>query len=178
VGWKTYKLLKRMKKILKVQARIEAKVDIVLLRLTPVDAMIEVGDLVKRKKGKGKVMKKKVLQSGGGKGVAPAVDITDIQQAGAVLVALDAAGQHVNLDPAKVTVNWTTSDDTVLSVTPDASNSLVATVSSKGKLGSATVSAQITNNDGSGSPLNASVTINVTTSTPVDAMIELGTPTP
>jgi hypothetical protein len=113
----------------------------------------------------------------GGKAVAPSVDITDIQQDGAVLIVMDAANNPVHLDPAKSKVDWKSSDENILTVTVDSNDQMVATVSSTGELGSATLSAQITSSDASHGTLDASVQINVTTSAPTDALIMLGTPT-
>jgi len=108
------------------------------------------------------------------------VDITDIQSDGATLVIVDGAGNPVTAqpDPTTVSVAWTSSDPTILTVTPDPTNSLLATVKSVGKLGTATIDATITFTSGTPAPLTAMQDITVTNSAPVSATIQLGVPTP
>lgn len=115
---------------------------------------------------------KKLVKSG-----AP-VTMTDPEKEGAVLTVYDGAGLVV---PPSTTwgVVWSSSDPTVLVVTPDATNPLNAIVSTPtpANAGTATISAVITTTPG-GPALPAAVSppITVTGSTPASADITLGIP--
>jgi hypothetical protein len=65
-----------------------------------------------------------------------ALVITDLQQVALTISATDTVGNPAPLDGAP---SWTSSDPTIATVTPDATNPLMASVASVGPLGVATV---------------------------------------
>lgn len=105
---------------------------------------------------------------------AMAITLTDIQHVPAALQELDAAGNPVPADFA-APPTWTSSDDTVVTVTPSADGT-TADISTTGKLGSAQVTVTATTNSGTALTgigdvtvvTSGATTISVTFGTPVD----------
>lgn len=85
------------------------------------------------------------------KAAAAPLDFKKLIASGALLEALDASGNVVQggIDPAKTTVTWTSSDASLLVVTPDATDSTHATLAFSGTAGTVTITATPANNDGS-----------------------------
>lgn len=120
----------------------------------------------------GDPMAKKLVKSGA------SISMTDLQSDGAVLTIYDGAGLAVP-PSASWGVVWSTSDNSILVVTPDPSNPLNATISTAtpAKAGTATVSAVVTPTPG-GAALPAAVSppITVTGGAPASADLTLGIP--
>jgi hypothetical protein len=116
---------------------------------------------------------------GGRKAAGPDVPFPQLASDGASLQLFDAQGNVVTtpLDTTKTSVAWTSSDATVITVTPSA-DGLTATLKSTGKAGTGvTVTATFTNLDGS-TPLPPAVSqgIDVPPGPPATATVALGVP--
>lgn len=99
--------------------------------------------------------------------------ITDIQQVHIVLQEKDAAGNVVPFDFPTPPV-WTTSDDTIVTVTPSADGASADAVTT-GKLGDATITVNGTTADGR--PIVGRGDLTVSTSAPTTIELVFGDPT-
>jgi hypothetical protein len=101
--------------------------------------------------------------------------LTDIQQVELQVAPKSAAGNPAPIDGAP---SWSSSDDTVLTVTPDAADPTKALAVTTGKLGNARVQAQADADLGAGVvPVTAVLDIEVHASAAVTLDIAAGTPT-
>ncbi len=113
----------------------------------------------------------------------PNVTFPQLATDGATLLVFDKGGNPITtvppVDPAKTTITWASSDDTVIVVhVHDASKPDVAELHSTGKVGTdVTVTATFTNLDGS-PPMDPAVSdgIDVPAGPPAKATIILGVP--
>jgi len=104
----------------------------------------------------------------------PPVSIADDQHDSITVTPLDAAGNEVafTFTPANPVV-WTSSDSTIMTVSPNADGSNVD-VETTGKLGAVTISAVGTNPDGT--LVKGSQYFNVVTDVPQTFRMNVGTP--
>ncbi len=108
------------------------------------------------------------------------ITFPQLASAGAVLNVYDKGGNVIptGIDGTKTSVAWTSSDDTVITVTPDPVDVNKATATSTGKVGANVVlTATFTNLDGS-PPIPPAVSdpIDCPAGPPATAKISIGTP--
>lgn len=98
----------------------------------------------------------------------------------ATLALFDKANNPTVIsDPTTVSVVWSTSDTTVLGVTPNSTNPLLATVASTGKVGlGIVITAVITSLNSLFQPLTATLAVDVPAGVPASAQISLASPVP
>ncbi len=120
---------------------------------------------------------RKVLNAKHKKAGGPPVTFPQLASDGATLNVYDKGGNLTKLDPAATTIAWTSSDDSVITVTPEADPTR-ATLQSTGKVGSGVmITASFTNTDGSPAiPPAVSDPIEVPAGPPASASITLGVP--